>query len=51
MLAVMIAGLVWLWRAMLMPVMRRRRGVWGVHRGPQSDERVRIHSARAKEAE
>ena len=51
MLAVMIAGLVWVWRAMLMPVMRRRRGVWGVHRGPQSDERAGIHSARAEEVE
>jgi len=51
MLAVAVAGLVWLWRAVLVPATRRRRGAWGVHRSPPLEERARIHSARAKEAE
>ena len=51
MVAVVATGLAWLWRAMLMPAMRRRRAVWGLHRTPQLEERARIDSARAEEAE
>src|SRR5207244_8408762 len=41
MVAVVATGLAWLWRAMLMPAMRRRRAVWGLHRTPQLEERAR----------
>ena len=51
MLVVAAAALLWLWRVVLMPARRRRRGVWGVHRTPRLEERARIHSARAKEIE